>query len=676
MTAIIKNNFRLQNAKDFLEHFTNFGSTQTLQKNVTTTSGSDTITCIDTSDLIIGAEITAGANIPTTGSPLPVKITEIFSPTQFKINRNATASGSSTLTFVQLTRNHYFFIGKPTPWGGRTLELNPPAPGDSSFQDQRVWDEILSLKKIDVGNISLVIPRSNWDESGNTIYAIYDDRDQDLYRQPTTARQNQFFNLVPPRTAGNFYVINDEFDIFICLNNNRNSPSTIKPRRPSTITDLINYSDGYTWKFVASVKPSDQQKYVTDSWIPVKTILSQPAISDFERNQWDIQQDVKPGQVVSVVADSTGNGYTPYISALSTNSNPSLQGGFVTGTITNTGVWLSQSAGLAVLKPNDINGSSRSTVVDAYKNCALYITSGADIGSIYLIGSYNKDNGQILLKTPWSTYTSGPNSGQIKVLPTDSCEILPEVNVISNTNPSFPVKIKPTVVNGQITGATILSPGRNITSAEIVGADNSPEISRPGSGAGAKLRVVLSGPMGIGKDIEKDLGASYVMLNSRLNYFEGSGDFPIQNDYRQIGIIRNARNFDGSMATANTLIATKKLNLTGIQNNPLIFDEIVQSTVSGTSVKAIVIDYIPDPNIPNTGTITYIQNPETGYGAFTGGSTISGTSSQSTPFSATISGVINEEVKKLLGDIIYLENRRAILRAPDQIEDIKTVIEF
>ena len=43
---------------------------------------------------------------------------------------------------------------------------------------------------------------------------------------------------------------------------------------------------------------------------------------------------------------------------------------------------------------------------------------------------------------------------------------------------------------------------------------------------------------------------------------------------------------------------------------------------------------------------------------------------------ATISSVVDEEVKKYEGDILYLENRRAILRSEDQVEDIKVIIEF
>jgi hypothetical protein len=191
-------------------------------------------------------------------------------------------------------------------------------------------------------------------------------------------------------------------------------------------------------------------------------------------------------------------------------------------------------------------------------------------------------------------------------------------------------------------------------------------------GSGAVIRAVLSGvEKGLGADIEKDLGAYFVMLNARLDYTEGNGDFPLQNDYRQLGIIRNVRNYNTTtLSTATTLIATKKLVLSGVSGSSLTFDEIVQSG----GVSARVIDYTPDAG-GVTGTLTYIQNTQTGYGNFTAGQTLQGTQSI-TPFTATISSVINEEVRKGFGEMLYLENRRAVLRAPDQIEDIKAIIEF
>jgi len=40
------------------------------------------------------------------------------------------------------------------------------------------------------------------------------------------------------------------------------------------------------------------------------------------------------------------------------------------------------------------------------------------------------------------------------------------------------------------------------------------------------------------------------------------------------------------------------------------------------------------------------------------------------------SGYANPELSRDTGEVIYVENRRAISRASDQTEDIKVVVEF
>lgn len=562
MTAIIKNNFKLQNARDFLENF----------------------------------------------------------------------------TVHSATRNHYLFVGKPTVWGQGTQaeELTPPTPQDTEYDENRIWDEMLSLKKIDQARVSLVVPRSDWDSTGNTIYAAYDDRDGNLYRQPTTERSSAFGQLTPARFAGNFYVITDEFDVFICLNNGNNSPSTVKPIRPNPATNLVNYSelDGYIWKYVTTIPSADVSKFVTDSWIPVRTLTSDDGTNP---NQWLVQQSAISGQVVSVQIDNQGTGYTGTYS-----------GGFLLGSINNTG-----GKGKAILT------GSPSGTTNFYNNGQVHIISGPDAGSIYTIESYNGASKEITLTVPWETSGGSPIVTNASV-----CQILPRVDIV--TNGASSIKLRPVVSAGKIVRVIILEAG---TGASFV------QITVPNSlgGTGAVLRAVLSNfDNGLGADIERDLGAFFVMLNARLDYTEGSGDFPLQNDYRQLGIIRDVKNYGtNTLSTASTLMATKKLTLTGISGSALTYDEIIQTSSIGT--KAIVLDYTSTG--VGTGTITYVQNPTTGYGIFTVGQTIQGTSS-GTPFTATISAITNEEVQKRAGEILYQENRRAVLRAPDQIEDIKAIIEF
>jgi len=527
-------------------------------------------------------------------------------------------------------RNHYLFIGKPTVWGdgSQNDELYPVTPSDTLEEDAQIWDEMLGLKKIIETHGSLVIPRSDWDATGNTIYAIFDDKDSNLYRQPSQERIESA--SITNNVAGNFYVLNSDYQIFVCIENGNNSVSTVKPVKPPSITDLVDYSDqdGYVWKYVTTIQQSDIVKFLTDSWMPIKTLLSDDGIND----QWNIQQGAISGEALSVVVESGGSGYTKVHDGII--SNPQNVGGKGTATLTSL-----------------VGGDAPSSIIDDYKDCQIHIVDGDGLGQIYTIESY--DGSVITLTEEWEQDEEG-------IIVTNSSEykILPALSITSNGTSS--IKLRPILTDGIVTRVLIIDGGEGATHA-------SAQVLDTAGGSGASIRVVLSPPKGLLNDPEKDLGAFFVMLNSKLQYTEGSGDFPISNDYRQIGIVRDVQEFSGALATAQTLIATKKLQLTNVVegiNGLFRSDEII----TDGSVSAIVLDYDS-----TSQTITFIQNVSTGYGAFSTSATLSGADSSC---EATISSVIDEEVKKHEGDILYLENRRAILRSEDQVEDIKVIIEF
>ena len=71
----------------------------------------------------------------------------------------------------------------------------------------------------------------------------------------------------------------------------------------------------------------------------------------------------------------------------------------------------------------------------------------------------------------------------------------------------------------------------------------------------AQARAIIGPPGGHGSNPVDELGGYYVMINSKLSYNEGSGDFPVTNDFRRIGMIVDPLNYGSSntRATANTL---------------------------------------------------------------------------------------------------------------------------
>jgi hypothetical protein len=187
-----------------------------------------------------------------------------------------------------------------------------------------------------------------------------------------------------------------------------------------------------------------------------------------------------------------------------------------------------------------------------------------------------------------------------------------------------------------------------------------------GGGTGAVARAIISPPGGHGANAADELGAFFMMCNVNLDSAEGSGDFPIDNDFRQLGLIRNPFNYGTTTkATASTLQATRSLVYASLAGGAFAVDQIITGGTSGAQAYITSIDV-------GTNTVRYHQDESTGYGVFQTSETISNASS----VTATISSLGNPEVAKFTGEVLYIENRSAVARANSQIEDIKLVLEF
>jgi hypothetical protein len=216
-----------------------------------------------------------------------------------------------------------------------------------------------------------------------------------------------------------------------------------------------------------------------------------------------------------------------------------------------------------------------------------------------------------------------------------------------------------TVSGGSVDSITITNEGSGYTQVEV-------QIS--GDGANATAKAIVSPKGGHGSSAIDELGAFYVMLNTRLEYADGSGDFPVNNDYRRIGLVRDPTTFGTTaVATQDTLRVTRSIQL---QSSGQSGDYAVDEQIGGgnSSANAVVVDWDSDNKV-----LYYYQDISTGYGTFQTGETITGVTSSATGTSSTLG---DPEVEPDSGDIIYVEHRRPINRASDQIEDIKLVIEF
>jgi len=217
-----------------------------------------------------------------------------------------------------------------------------------------------------------------------------------------------------------------------------------------------------------------------------------------------------------------------------------------------------------------------------------------------------------------------------------------------------------------------------------VGLSNAVTIAANATGA---VEVIMSPEGGHGADLAAEFFAKRVMTNIRLTYAEGSGDFPVDNDFRRIGIIQDPFNYGTTtVASASTLRGTAALKLTG--SGDYTIDEEITQTVSGGTAKGRVVSWDA-----TNGILKYFQSRDlhTHNGKVLAfdhatNNVTGATSSTARPIDANqdtaladisfTDGKANPEIAPNSGDIVYIENRRQITRAADQIEDIKLVIEF
>jgi len=211
-------------------------------------------------------------------------------------------------------------------------------------------------------------------------------------------------------------------------------------------------------------------------------------------------------------------------------------------------------------------------------------------------------------------------------------------------------KAKAILKDGVITKIDITARGSNYSYAFINIANNK----------GAVVRAIISPKNGHGSDCVEELGGYYTMLNVRLEYGEG-GVFPVQNDFRNIGLIINPLE-EKTKEKANKLVYPLYSNFTLSEKDRIPFG--IDEKITGQNSKA-------------TGNVIYINSDTIQVneivGKFEIGEVIRGNNSGVT---GRLAEVKESEIKKYSGVVIYNENRSPIVRSQDQIEDIKLIIEF
>ncbi len=219
-------------------------------------------------------------------------------------------------------------------------------------------------------------------------------------------------------------------------------------------------------------------------------------------------------------------------------------------------------------------------------------------------------------------------------------------------------------------------------------------------GTSASIEVIISPPGGHGSNVVRELGAYRVMVHKSLDFLDGNGDIPVDMEFRRFGLISDPQTTANIDYTANTATVCKAIKFPSTSTANFINGEIITQNTTGAKGRVIHWDsttkilryyqneYIsavqtnsPTGNNPDLYKNKFITfsgaNPITG--AVSGTTLTPDTTSGGTVTLSGISfvtGYANSEIKKYSGEILYVENRKAVIRSNDQIEDVKLVLEF
>ena len=190
----------------------------------------------------------------------------------------------------------------------------------------------------------------------------------------------------------------------------------------------------------------------------------------------------------------------------------------------------------------------------------------------------------------------------------------------------------------------------------------------PGSGTTALARAIIGPDSGMGNDPRDELKSTSLMFNTKPNGIEDS-NFIVGQDFRQVALIRDPKKpITDSDYTTSSGKVLRFLKLQAAANVGFL-----DATITGQNSGAKALIYEVDSD-----RLYFHQTEITGFLAFQEGEVITGGGQTGTlaaeAADADSDAFTKDDINKLSGKILYIENRAPVTRAANQTEDIKVVI--
>ena len=212
-------------------------------------------------------------------------------------------SNDSYYVFLGLSNPTESGFGRQNPWN-----TNVPNPVDNQQYISHYSSTSLFGKKVTSSNVRRVVRRINW--ASNTSFDMYR-HDYSSNNPSPIARATRLYDA-------KYYVINSDFRVYICIDNGSSGTNVSGNRSlyEPTSTGTAPFQagpvdDGYRWKYLFTVSPSDIIKFDSTEYIAVPNDWATTTNSDIQVIRDGGNSTVSnPNQIRKVYIEDGGSGYT------------------------------------------------------------------------------------------------------------------------------------------------------------------------------------------------------------------------------------------------------------------------------------------------------------------------------------------------------------------------------
>ena len=209
------------------------------------------------------------------------------------------------------SNSYYVFLSLPNPsvvgYGRSTnWDSNTPSPVDNLDYLSHVKDTMVFGKKITVNDVRRLVRRVDWKQG--TTYEMYR-HDYSISNPSPKTNSTRLYD-------SNYYVMNSDFRVYVCIDNGSSIefPSGKASSDEPTFIDLEpsragESNDGYIWKYLFTVSPSDIIKFDSIEYIPLPNNWLTTTNAQIQSVRENGDSLINENQIKKIYIQDQGSGY-------------------------------------------------------------------------------------------------------------------------------------------------------------------------------------------------------------------------------------------------------------------------------------------------------------------------------------------------------------------------------